>query len=380
MQHHTRRNRPKILYILHLPPPIHGVTMVGDIICRSNLLEEAFDNVFLQIHSSNAISDIGRIRMGKVFRFFWLAIKVASKCVVYRPDLVYFTLTPTKGGFYRDLIVVAVLKLFRVKRIYHLHGKGISNALAGRISKFLYQWAFKDAFVILLSQRLVPDLSGLAPPEKCFFLPNGIRDHASAKNQHRSKKEKNEKPVILYLSNMVVTKGPLLLLESLIELKRSGHDFLGVFAGSWASQQLKCDFHEMVDTNDMAEYIHYIGPKFGDEKDQLFADADIFAFPTCNDTFPLVVLEAMQHGLPVISTYEGGIPDMLANGKTGCLIEKNDIHALTSGLKTLMQDPELRVVLGENARNRYLKRFTVAEFENSLKQILKQCIHSYQVS
>ena len=64
------------------------------------------------------------------------------------------------------------------------------------------------------------------------------------------------------------------------------------------------------------------------EKHQFLRKADIFVLPTLNDTFPLVLLEAMQFGLPVISTFEGGIPEIVEDHITGFLVKQNDVQGL----------------------------------------------------
>jgi len=68
-------------------------------------------------------------------------------------------------------------------------------------------------------------------------------------------------------------------------------------------------------------YALYEGAKYGRDKRLSLTGADIFVLPTYypSECFPLVLLEAMQCGLPVVSTYEGGIPDIVEHGRTGYL-------------------------------------------------------------
>ena len=89
----------------------------------------------------------------------------------------------------------------------------------------------------------------------------------------------------------------------------------------------------------------------------LFRRSDIFVFPTSADTFPLVVLEAMSHALPVVSSDVGGIPYQLSEG-CGVLTPPGDVAALTAALETLARDPAARSAMGRLAKQRVDREFT----------------------
>ena len=76
-------------------------------------------------------------------------------------------------------------------------------------------------------------------------------------------------------------------------------------------------FSEEVDKRNLNDRIAYVGRKVGEEKEAFFRQSDVFVFPTYyyNECFPLVILEAMEYKLPVISTNEGGIPDIVKDGE-----------------------------------------------------------------
>jgi glycosyltransferase involved in cell wall biosynthesis len=76
------------------------------------------------------------------------------------------------------------------------------------------------------------------------------------------------------------------------------------------------------------------------------------------ETLPLSVLEAMSSGAAVVSTRVGSIPEMVEEGRDGILIESGDIDALVRSLQSLKKDPDLRRMLGENARKRVEEDFS----------------------
>ena len=105
-------------------------------------------------------------------------------------------------------------------------------------------------------------------------------------------------------------------------------------------------------------------------------DADIFVFPTYyhNECFPLVILEAMEQGLPVISTNEGGIPDIIDNGNYGYTVEKNNPIDLASAIERLLKEPELRNSMREAGRRRFEEKFTEEVFEKKMRECLEKAI------
>lgn len=122
--------------------------------------------------------------------------------------------------------------------------------------------------------------------------------------------------------------------------------------------------------------VEYLGKRYGEEKNAVFARSDIFCFPTFyhNETFGLVNLEAMQWGLPVVATPEGGIPDVVLDGETGFLVPQRNAEALADSLEVLLSDPELRFRMGKAGRRHYEANFTQSHFEERMRVILSEVI------
>ena len=96
--------------------------------------------------------------------------------------------------------------------------------------------------------------------------------------------------------------------------------------------------------------------------------------PTMNDTFPLTILEAMQHGLPVIASRKGAIPEMIEDGKTGLLIDPGNALQLTEKLSELIQNPSLRDELGKAAYGVYRNNYTDHHFLSGMDRIFNSLL------
>ena len=109
------------------------------------------------------------------------------------------------------------------------------------------------------------------------------------------------------------------------------------------------------------------------EKEKFFINSNVFVFPTFCDIFGLVLLEAMEYGLPCISTYEGGIPSIIQNGENGILIEQQNIEQLKNAMLSFIENPD-KNDMGKKGREIYLRQFTISKFEERLNNILLHSI------
>ena len=361
----------KILFILHLPPPVHGSSVVGKQIFDSEKINKKYNCIFINLSTSNGVDKIGKISLDKFTLYFEILFKIIKTLLFQSFDKVYLAPTVSKGGFYKDYIVYFILFLFNKKRIYHLHNKGVSKRKKGTVLDFLYRSFFKNAKVILLSERLFQDVEEFVNKEDVFICPNGIEDEVGCIN--RKQKEKKEQLNLLFLSNLIISKGVLVLLDACEKLAQSNVNFICNFVGGEGDIS-KEFFNKKVKELKLENNVFYLGKKYDKEKKDIFLKSDIFVFPTFyhNECFPLVSLEAMMYELPVISTDEGGIADIIVNNKTGFVVKKEKVNALVEKILLLIKDKELRVSMGKNGRNRFEENFSDQKFEETLCNILNQ--------
>ena len=102
--------KPKILFIMHMPPPVHGAAMVGQYIHDSKLINGKFESHYINLTTAKNLQDIGKVGMRKLFDFFTLLKKIRRAVKKIKPQLVYVTSNACGGAFYKDFVVVEMLK------------------------------------------------------------------------------------------------------------------------------------------------------------------------------------------------------------------------------------------------------------------------------
>ncbi len=175
---------------------------------------------------------------------------------------------------------------------------------------------------------------------------------------------------MVFLSNLMESKGVLDLLDALELLQQRGCHFVCDVVGSETTEINKERLQEEIGRRVLNGSVIYKGCMYGDDKFKVLKGADLFVHPTHNDCFPLVLLEAMAHGLPCISTNEGAILDIIDDGKTGLIVEKNNPVDLADKIELLLNDESLRKKMGAAGRKKYEQEYTLEIFEKRLSNIL----------
>ena len=352
---------PKILFLAQTPPPIHGASLLSEALVTSRSLNSFFDIELLRIDFAKDLKSFGKLNPRKFFKFFIFLFNMIYYLLKFRPDLVYFTISPLGGAFYRDVLFVLILKIFRKKILYHLHGKGIKNNCLG-LKKILYRMVLKNTDVICLSEYLTSDIQNVFDGVP-YVVNNGI---ALEINDDKYIKKIDLNLKIIFLSNLAESKGVYTFVDALKILSFQNVSCEASIYGDSIDVDID-EFQQEIQEIEIRTRYH--GPIYGDEKFEALLDSSIFVLPTANEAFPGVVLEAMQCGLPVISTFEGGIPDIVDDGVTGFLVPSKDPEALAEKIQILIEDPALRQKMGEAGRKKFLDKYTQDKFEENMKKV-----------
>lgn len=362
-------SRARLLAILHLPPPYHGASTVGLQFVNSSRINTAFELRAINLATSVSLDDNARFQFVKLWRFVCILGRVLGACVSFRPQVVYVTANSAGVSFWKDLLVVSMLKLTGARVYLHFHNKGFAKLDRSKWGQLVLRFFFWKATAIFLSDRLMYDLEHTADRIDKVFCANGIELPPSDVMSDIEKRD----PTILFLSNLLREKGVMELLDACAILRDQHIGFRCLVAGQPGDITAN-EFETAVRTRGIGDLVEYVGPVFGEKKKELYRMASIFAFPTYyrSECFPLVLLEAMSYGLPIVSTAEGAISEILIDGENGLLCERKSAPDLALQLSKLLADQDKRVKMGRVARKLVEDNYTVEHFQTRVMNILHQ--------
>lgn len=346
-----------------MPPPIHGSSLMNELIVNNRSIEQRFNVIVLPIQISSGMEDMGLFSLNKIFSTFQIFIRQIILFSTKRVDLYYIALSPLHFAFYKDFILVSIAKIYNKKILIHLHGQGIRDAARGSfIKRKMYQYVFKNSQVICLAKPLFDDIQEVYKGTP-HFLPNGIK---AEKDLAYPKKDTD----FLFLSNLMSEKGINIFLQALSNLHKKGLQFNAVIIGDSADFTIG-DAKDYIEKSGLGQKVRVLGPIYGRNKYDYLAKAKILVLPSFKECFPLTILEAFQAKTAVIATNTGGIPEMVENGLNGYIVEPKDLPALEDKMEILLKDETLQKKMGELNFIKFEKNYNQAIFIEKFIKILE---------
>jgi glycosyltransferase involved in cell wall biosynthesis len=182
--------------------------------------------------------------------------------------------------------------------------------------------------------------------DKITVIPNGVDTNKFIKR--RKYVDDNSNLKILCVARFDLNKKYESIVYVMNQLKKDGLNVEAYFVGQISDDNYYNFLLGLINKYDLNEDIK-LGIAIDDpELIDCYLSCDLFILPSSMETFPLVILEAMHAGLPIISTYVGGIPCIIKNGENGFLVDPNKPEQLYLRCKQLLLDDELRVRIGKH--------------------------------
>lgn len=359
-------SKKKICFIAQFPPPIHGLSKAVETLYNSKLAKK-FDFERINItQNKNFLKNILLIWKSK-------------------SDLFYFTISQTKGGNLRDLVILKFLNLLKKKCLIHLHGgyyrKLVDTDISSWQRKMNYEAISKIDGAVVLSDSLKNIFCGMMDEKKIHVVSNCVDDKFLMSDaEFKTKQEAVEKKKIfdvLYLSNFIKSKG----YPKVLQMAKIEKDYVDVggerqfhfhFAGKFFKKSERDFFYSYVKENNLENFITYHGMVTGDKKRQLLKKCDIFTLLTrySKEGQPISILEAMGNGMIIVTTDHAGIPDIVKDGVNGIVVTKEREDARNIFLQLHQLRINAKQILYRN-RTKCLKNYTEQSYVDKIKEIFE---------
>lgn len=231
------------------------------------------------------------------------------------------------------------------------------------------------AFVAAISEynkELIVSECGGNYRDKVNVVHCGIDTEIFRARAHETPYEKGENPfMILCIGTLHEVKGQAYLIDACRLLQDRGLNFECHFVGDGPDRE---SLTALVEQTGLSDKVHFQGRLTRDEIARLLLDADVLAAPSVptrdgrREGIPVVLMEAMGSGVPVVASNLSGIPELVNDQLTGLLITPRDATSLANALESCIKDPQLRHRLGRAGREKVLREFDLNKSAARLAQ------------
>lgn len=359
----------RILVVAQLPPPIHGSTVMAERFLNA-LHHNGFETGIVQKTFSRSMEEVGKASLAKVLRIPAHCFNLLKAIREFKPDICLYFVAVGITALVVDALLTGILVRHRIPYVLYFHGTGYRKYSLNPhgFHRYAAERTLQRALGgIVLGERLKADVNSYIPNERLFVLPNGIPDiDLKAERCKRG----NRTVRVIFLSNLVKTKGLLELVQVAKAVTQRSKAVRFAIAGRVVDERFHQELLQYVKIEGLNDFVEILGPLYNKEKDAFFKSGDIFVFPTYKDTFPLVNLEAMQNGIPVISSDEGAIPEVVQDGVNGYIVDPRNISQLASKVLELVENPSLRERMGKAGRGLYEKNYSIEAYQKKVKEAI----------
>lgn len=281
-------------------------------------------------------------------------------------DLLHIHLS-VRGSSCRKAILARLARLLGVPYVLHLHGTDYAafwHATHPLLRAELGRMFAGSARILVLGEFWARVMRDLVPEaaNKVSILPN-----ATAMAGPRPRDTASGGPRITFLGQLGPRKGSADLLEALA-LLRHVPGWSAALAGDGAIAETRSRVARL----GLAERVAVPGWISTAERAALLDDSDMLVLPSHAENLPMVILEAFAHGVPVVSTPVGAIPEVVHDGRNGLLVTPGDVPALAAAIESLLRDPAARVRMGAAARHDHAQSFEIGRYLQRLSQLWRE--------
>jgi glycosyltransferase involved in cell wall biosynthesis len=395
----------KLLIFAHIPPPHHGQSYMVQLMlngfggdqCKKKTDASGTGETYgiecyhVNTRLSKTLEDIGEFHGTKLLKLLYYCLKAIWFRFRYDIENFYYIPAPGKtSALYRDWMVLLICRPFFKRLILHWHaaglGKWLETSVQIRARSLTYQLTKNADLSIVLSRYNIADAEKLLPqrvrvvsngiPDPCPDFRQKILPRRLARFAAREKllagrsldasdlQDTGGEPHIvriLFLAHCMAEKGifdaahAVVLANRTLAEQQSSVRLKLMAAGTFVSVEERAHFDTLLANPEFEQAIEYLGFISGDGKERAFQQCDLFCFPTyyLGENQPVNLIEAMAHGLPIVTTRWRSLSEMLPSDHAGLVAIRSPEKIAAALLNVMTQET------GEGFRQLFLARFTI---------------------
>lgn len=265
---------------------------------------------------------------------------------------------------YHNLLPCALVARFivNIPKVQTEHSSGFLMAVDKGEYKRLYHWLFSQSdYVISPSQELVDNVIKYGVThDKTSFIPNGVdidafHPQVSGKGIREKYGIKPNENIILCPRRLEPKNGVEYLIRAIPYIIKQNEKPRFLIVGDGPEMER---LNQEVVRLQIADRVAFTGRIPNSEMPKYYAIADIVVLPSLIEATSIAGLEAMATGKPLVGTRVGGIPRIIADGKTGILVPPRNPEELAHAITSLLSDKGKRTAMGLKARKRAESEFS----------------------
>jgi glycosyltransferase involved in cell wall biosynthesis len=271
-------------------------------------------------------------------------------------------------GYWRDLVYLAVAKLFGRKLVYQIHGGALpaeffaGNATLTALLRRVLAW---PDVVVLLAKSEMTAYREFAPRARLVRIANAVS--AGAADLGAQRYLANRPLQIAYVGRLATNKGIFDSIEAVRILRDRAVEVHLNIAGSGVAEPA---IREAIAAAQLGDRVRLLGAVFGDAKQHLWQRSDVFAFPTFHhEGLPYALLEAMASGAVPVASPVGAIPDVMQDEVHGLFVPARNPQLLAAAFERLANDRALLHRLAVAGRERIVSHYSVTRLAEEFQAL-----------
>ena len=273
-------------------------------------------------------------------------------------------------SFFRSAVDMLAAQRLGARVLLHIHGAAFDRffAEAGFLKRRLISASLSRADgVIALSKQWRRKLQDMAPCGRICVVENAVA--IPPLRQPRQREQMDSVCHFLLLARMDAWKGIDDLLTACARLRDRGVAFALTLAGPPGTAGNAEQMERKIADRNLGSAVTYVGPALGREKLRLFESANVYVQPSHHEGMPISLLEALAHGLPVIATTVGAIPEIITQDQEGMLVPPHRPDLLAAAMSDLAGNPDRRARMSVATRCTAERRFSLDRLRDDLVRL-----------